>query len=206
MSHQPVRATPNRTVIATIVAVVILAAFGGGYLLAKGGKTTAEPSGSGSGATPTQKPSRSHSSKPTVSPTAQPTVEPSGDLQDGRYFIYPKKVDGGGALFLTFDLAYFYTGQEANDVAASRGDEVPVPNDVYIVNDNAKTRRYPISPTVLVRYIPTGVSTLKTGDIGTFQQAVNGTAQTDYADMRYTGWWIVIANGDIQSIKQQYLP
>jgi hypothetical protein len=206
MSHQPTRATRNRTVVAIIVAAVVIVAFGGGYLLAKGGKTTAEPSGSASGGTPTGKPSKSHSPKPTRSPTGQPSVEPSGDLQDGRYFVYMKKVDGGALLSLTFDLAYFYTGQEANDVAASRGDEVPVPNDVYIVNDNAKTRRYPISSTVLVKYIPNGVSTLKTGDIWTFQQAVNATAQTDYGDMRYTGWWIVITNGDIQSIKQQYLP
>ena len=35
-----------------------------------------------------------------------------------------------------FDLACFYTGEEANEQAAQRGDEVPVPNDVYIVNDN----------------------------------------------------------------------
>ena len=82
---------------------------------------------------------------------------------------------------------------------------MPVPNDVYIVNDNPKLRQYPISSSVVVRYIPSG-STLKTGAIGAFEQAVNGTASTDYPVMSYTGWWIVITNGQIQSIKQQYLP
>jgi hypothetical protein len=118
-----------------------------------------------------------------------------------------KKVQGGqgGPLLLTFDLAYFYTGDKANEVAASRGDEVPVPNDVYIVNDNPKLRTYPIASSVLVRYIPNG-SVLKKGDIGAFEQAVNGTAQTDYPDMRYTGWWIVLNNGQVSSITQQFLP
>lgn len=208
MSHQSGAGKPNRTVVAIIAAVVIVVAFGGGYLLAKGGKTTAEPTGSASGPISTGRPSASHSPKPSVSPTGQPSTEPTGDLKDGRYFVYMKKIEGGegGPLLLTFDLAYFYSGDEANAVAASRGDEVPVPNDVYIVNDNPKTRRYPLASAVLVKYIPAGVSTLKMGDIGTFEQAVNGTAPTDYQDMRYTGWWIVITNGEIQSIKQQYLP
>lgn len=208
MSHQSGTGRPNRTMITIIAAVVIVLAFGGGYLLAKGGDTSAEPSGSASGPTSSGQPSRSHSPKPSVSPSDQPSTEPTGDLKDGRHFVFVKKVEGGedGPLLLTFDLAYFYTGDKANEVAASRGDEVPVPNDVYIVNDNPKTRRYPIASTVLVRYIPNGVSTLKTGDIGAFEQAVNGTAQTDYPDMRYTGWWIVISSGEIQSIKQQYLP
>ena len=205
MSHQPRSGKPTRTVVAVVVAVVVVAAFGGGYLLAKNGKTTAQPSSSAPGPSPSR---HAHSPKPTISPTGQPSVVPAGDLADGRYFVFMKKVDGGGdaPLMLTFDLAYFYTGNEANTVAASRGDEVPVPNDVYIVNDNPKTRRYPIASTVSVKYIPTGVSTLKMGDIGAFEQAVNGTAPTDYQDMRYTGWWIVITNGEIQSIRQQYLP
>lgn len=204
MSHQANNSGPDRTVITIVVALVVLLAFGGGYLLAKGGSDAAAPSGSPSASIP---PSRTHTPKPTNSPTASPTSKPAGDLKDGRYFVYVKSVEGGeeGPLLLTFDLAYFYSGDEANQIAASRGDEVPVPNDVYIVNDNPKTRQYPIADSVLVRYIPDGVK-LKTGNIGAFEHAANGTAPTDYPDMSYTGWWIVITNGEIQSIKQQYLP
>jgi len=205
VSHQSGAGKPNRTVIVIIAAVLIVLAFGGGYLLAKNGKSTAEPSSSASGPAPS---AQTPSPEPSVSPTGQPSAEPAGDLADGRYFVYMKKVEGGeeGPLLLTFDLAYLYTGDEANAQAAARGDEVPVPNDYYIVNDNPKTRRYPIASPVLVKYIPTGVSTLKMGDIGTFAQAINQTAPTDYHVDQYTGWWIVIANGEIQSIKQQYLP
>jgi hypothetical protein len=207
MSHQPGGAKPNRTLVAIVVAIVVAVAFGGGYLLAKNGKTAAELGASASGSTPTARPSRSHSPRPTATLTPTSSAEPPGDLKDGRYFVYVKKVEGGeeGPLLLTFDLAYFYTGDKANAVAASRGDEVPVPNDVYIVNDNPKLRQYPIASSVVVKYIPSG-STLKKGDIGAFEQAVNGTAQTDYPNMKYAPWWIAITDGQIRSIQQQYLP
>lgn len=206
MSHQPGGGNPSRTPITLIVALVIVLAFGGGYLLAKNGKTTAEPSASPT--SPGGHRSVSHSPKPSTSPSDSPSSAPAGDLKDGRYFVYAKSVEGGGQgpLLLTFDLAYFYTGAEANTQASAHGDEVPVPNDVYIVNDNAKLRQYPIASTVTVKYIPPGVSALKKGDFGAFQQAVNGTAATDYPDMRYTPWWIVITNGEITSITQQFLP
>ena len=205
MSHQSGAGNPSRTPITLIVALVIVLAFGGGYLLGKNGKTAAEPSASPA---PSGHHSGSHSPKPSTSPSGRPSPAPAGDLKDGRYFVYAKAVEGGeeGPLLLTFDLAYFYTGAEANAQAAAHGDEVPVPNDVYIVNDNAKLRQYPITSTVTVKYIPPGVSALKKGDIATFQQAVNAAAATDYPDMRYAPWWIVITNGEITSITQQFLP
>ena len=205
MSHQPGAGNPSRTPITLIVALVIALAFGGGYLLAKSGKTTAEPSVSPA---PNAHHSASHSPKPSTSASGSPSPAPAGDLKDGRYFVYAKAVEGGqdGPLLLTFDLAYFYTGAEANTQAAAHGDEVPVPNDVYIVNDNAKLRQYPIASTATVKYIPPGVSALKKGDIDAFQQAVNATAATDYPDMRYAPWWIVITNGEVTSITQQFLP
>jgi hypothetical protein len=49
---------------------------------------------------------------------------------------------------MTFDLAYFLTGDAANQAAAEHGDETPVPNDYYIVNDNPLLRTTPISPSV----------------------------------------------------------
>ena len=58
-------------------------------------------------------------------------------------FCLSLSVDSG---VTQFDLACFYTGEEANQQAAARGDEVPVPNDVYIVNDNPATRDVPVDP------------------------------------------------------------
>ena len=65
-------------------------------------------------------------------------------LADGTYFGFFESIDVEGRA--QFDLACFYTGEEANQQAAARGDEVPVPNDVYIVNDNPATRDVPVDP------------------------------------------------------------
>ena len=74
--------------------------------------------------------------------TPAPTV-----LPDGAYFGYVQSIDTtSGAL--AFDLACFYTGEEANEQAAQRGYEVPVPNDVYIVNDNTKLRNLTVDTSV----------------------------------------------------------
>jgi hypothetical protein len=198
---------PNRR-MAAIVALVVVLAFGGGYLLARRVTTSAGPSSSASAptTTPTNRPT--HSPKPHVTPSDQPSAEPAGDLGDGRYFVYMKKIEGGeeGPLLLTFDLAYFYTGDKANEVAASRGDEVPVPNDVYIVNDNPKLRTYPIGSPVTVRYLPQGTSRTKKGDIGTLEEAVSGTNPTNYWDVKVFGWWIVITNGQVTSLTEQFQP
>ena len=52
---------------------------------------------------------------------------------------------------MTFDLAYFLTGDAANQAAAEHGDETPVPNDYYIVNDNPSLRTHARLPTVSIR-------------------------------------------------------
>ncbi|MDP9330497.1 MAG: hypothetical protein M3P11_07680 [Actinomycetota bacterium] len=190
-------------VIAAVIAVIVLA-FGGGYLLAhdNGG------SGAANSTTTSPTPTNSHSPKPSVSVTTSPSPEPSAQLEDGRYFVYAKKVTGSGdPMKLTFDLAYLLGGQEADDAAAAHGD--PPPEDgYYLVNDNPLLRTVPIDPEVTVRYIPTGAvdqATLKAGNIDGWSAAVNGTAMTDYRDGD-AGWWIVIQGGEVTSIKQQYFP
>ncbi|MGA9161235.1 MAG: hypothetical protein WB297_10295 [Actinomycetota bacterium] len=54
---------------------------------------------------------------------------------------------------MAFDLACFHTGEEANQQAAQRGDEVPVPNDVHIVNDNTTIRNLTVDPSAKLKLI-----------------------------------------------------
>ena len=104
--------------------------FGLGYLLGTGDDersrgvadrpTTPAPTSETSSPTPTDKPS------PT--PSAIATAEPGGDtLPDGRYFVQLTDIQGGeeGPLLLQYDLAYFLTGEEANQAAEDRGLETP---------------------------------------------------------------------------------
>ena len=51
---------------------------------------------------------------------------------------------------LSFDRALFLTGDAANKAAAAHGDETPVPNDYYIVNDNKLLRTVVLSTAVKV--------------------------------------------------------
>jgi hypothetical protein len=189
----------KRSVVIAAVSGVIVLAFGGGYLLAHGNGEPEAASSTSPSVTTGPTPTKSHSQKP----SATETGSPSPQLEDGRYFVYAKKV----SLKLTFDLAYLLGGQAASDAAAAHGD--PPPEDgYYLVNDNPLLRTVPIDPEVTVRYIPTGALdqvTLKPGNIDGWSAAVNGTAMTDYRDGD-AGWWIVIQGGEITSIKQQYFP
>jgi hypothetical protein len=201
----------SRRTQALVVGVVVglIIALAGGYLLARGGNDAASTSSSTASPRPTH--TRSPTPSPTSSPTTTPTSSPAGDtLPDGRSFVYAKKVEQSeGASSLTFDLAEFLTDEDANAAAAAHGDEVPVPNGYYIVNDNPKLRTLPISPEVTIRYFPSsGPACCKhePGTLDGFAAAVNGTAMTDYPDMTFSPWWITLKDGVIVTISQQYLP
>jgi hypothetical protein len=85
---------------------------------------------------------------PTRSGTPRPTVSPGSLTSDFGYF--PAIVAKGPPVTLSFDRAYFLTGDAANKAAAARGDESPVPNDYYIVNDNKLLRPVTLAADVKV--------------------------------------------------------
>jgi hypothetical protein len=211
MSHTPRSSRDTerrrRARLIAIVVVVGVLAFVGGVVAAslRGGDDAGSPVVSTS---PTTDPSPS--ATPSPSPSVSPSASPSGTaapLPDGRHFGLLSSISGTEPALLSFDLAYWYTGDKANEVAASRGDETPVPNGYYIVNDNAKLRDLPLAPTVDVRYIPEDqCCELQPGTLDGLEAAVNGTAMTDYPDMSYTYWWITISNAQVVKIEQQYLP
>ena len=45
-----------------------------------------------------------------------------------------------GTIYLRFDRAVLLTGEAADDASAAHGGESPVPNDLYIQNDNPRLR------------------------------------------------------------------
>jgi len=193
----------NAIIIGAIV--VSLLVFGVGYVLGTSGGETAAST------TPMSAPPTSAS--PTgPSPTARPSSspEPSGDeLPDGTYFVRLHDLQGGedGPFLVHYDLAYFYTGDEANQVAASRGDETPVPNGVYIVNDNPRLRFAPLADRFTVRYIPEGSgSETVPSPQDRFLAWLGETEQTDFPPKDITYWWITVEGGEVTKIEQQYLP
>jgi hypothetical protein len=132
-------------------------------------------------------------------------------LPDGTYFGYVQSIDtASGAL--AFDLACFYTGEEANEQAAQRGDEVPVPNDVYIVNDNTTIRDVPVDQSTELLLIDWNecCETSPGAELVAFASAIGGPDFVEIGGRRYAGslspYWVTIEDGVVSRIEEQFLP
>ena len=146
------------------------------------------------------------SSNPGCSGTPAPAT-----LADGTYFGFLESIDVGSGVS-GFDLACFYTGDEANEQAAARGDEVPVPNDVYIVNDNPATRDVPVDPSADLLLIDWNAC-CETGPGATLDGLASALGHKNFVEIdgwKYAGslspYWVTIANGQIVGIEEQFLP
>ena len=151
----------------------------------------------------------SPSAEPSETPSPEPTEASTPELEDGRHFGYIGSIDTAGAS-MVFDLAYFLTGDEANEAARDHGDEVPVPNDYYLVNDNPRLRTLAISPDPEIWVIDWGGNCcdLVRGEFQPFVDAF-GTKQHAW-DAMYQGaesqYWVTVENGAVVAIEEQFLP
>jgi hypothetical protein len=132
-------------------------------------------------------------------------------LADGTYFGFVESIDTGSDA-MAFDLACFYTGEEANEQAAQRGDEVPVPNDVYIVNDNPATRDVPVDPATELRLVDwNACCEMSPGaELDALATAIPQADLVEIDGFRYAGslspYWITIEEGRVVLIEEQFLP
>ncbi len=210
--HRPAETRDRKKALIVGAVIAALLVFGLGYLLGTGGDDQAAVSPAATTPAPT---SATRSPKPTDTPSPSPspiaTGEPGGDtLPDGRYFVQLTDIQGGeeGPLLLQYDLAYFLTGEEANQAAEDRGLETPVPNDYFIVNDNPKLRLTPLEGVYSVKYIPegSGLSSPVKAHEAQFLGWMGETVQTDFPPKDTSWWWVTIENGSVTKIEQQYLP
>ncbi len=210
--HRPAE-TPNRKralIVGAVIAALLV--FGLGYLLGTGGDDEAAVSPTATTPAPTSATSSpTPSDEPSPTPNAIATDEPRGDtLPDGRYFVQLTDIQGGeeGPLLLQYDLAYFLTGEEANQAAEDRGLDTPVPNDYFIVNDNPKLRLTPLEGVYSVKYIPegSGLSSPVKAHEAQFLGWMGESVQTDFPPKDTSWWWVTIENGSVTKIEQQYLP
>ena len=72
-------------------------------------------------------------------------------LGDGRWFGY---VDSADTTSIEFDLACWFSGDEAILAAAEDGEESPPPNDYYIRNVNPQLRTVAVAATANVFWLP----------------------------------------------------
>ena len=138
------------------------------------------------------------------------TGPPPAELEDGEHFGFIEEVDPEGGT-LVLDLAYFLTGGAANEAAAEHGDEVPVPNDYYIVNDNDRLRTLTLADDVELSLLDWNdcCDERFEGDLETFARAIDeGMVESD--GFVYQGtlspYWLIVEDGVIVRIEEQYLP
>lgn len=171
------------------------------------GATVSDPTGTSSPTAPeTTSPTQEPSETPEPSETESQTPVP--ELEDGRHFGSIVSIDVPTQT-MRFDLAYFLTGDEANQAAAEHGDEVPVPNDYYIVNDNPRLRTLAIAPNVDVWVIDwSNCCELVHGEAQPFVDAF--ATKNPAWDALYQGseapYWVTVADGVVVKIEVQYLP
>jgi hypothetical protein len=210
---QPDTPRDRRTglIVALAVAVALLV-FLVGYLLGRRSDATVAASTTPAAPTATAtSPPPSATSSPIASATTTPsaTEPPSNELPDDTYFVQLSGAQGGetGPVLVVYDLAYFLTGTQADQAAAARGFETPVPDGYFIVNDNPRLRKTPLADDFSTKYIPEGSgSTPIKAHQQQFLGWLSGSVQTDFPPKDTSWWWITIDNGEITTIKQQFLP
>ena len=209
-----------RLVLLTVIIALALAACSGSGSDGPGGATAATGASStgstgvtaATGGTAATGPSGTGGSGSTTGASGTSgAVAPPTDLEDGRHFGYVRRVDPATST-IRFDLAYFYSGDEANRIAAERGDETPVPNDYYIVNDNPRLRRLALAPDVDIEVFDWNRCCDETVqvDVTTFTQALAAGAdgiETDGHLIRGgSQYWITLNDGVVTKIEEQFLP
>ncbi|MDH3729819.1 MAG: hypothetical protein OES13_01650 [Acidimicrobiia bacterium] len=154
------------------------------------------------------------------------------DPRAGFQFAFLTDIAPDGSS-ITLDYAEFLTGEEANDAAIADGD-IPqgetVPNDYYIRNVNPRLRTFPVSSDAIVALI----GFFYEGDHGSGIDGINVTTTEwaslyiesqrciaedfppECADLGGDGWgwygggylpyWVLIDNGTVVEIEEQYLP
>jgi hypothetical protein len=112
----------------------------------------------------------------------------SGALPEGWWF---GTVDPPVDRTMAFDLACYYLGDAAEEVAASRDDEVN--NDYYVVNDSTVVRSVPVA-------LGTTASCVSLGSGVSSEDCAPGDVAGDWSV------WIRVHGGAIDRIVEQYAP
>lgn len=142
--------------------------------------------------------------------TGQPSASPSPALDDGRHFGYIQSVQlTAQPQFIVFDLAFLLTGDEANQAAADRGMETPVPNDYFIVNDNPRLRELPAAPGLRILLLDwtNCCDTMFRADPQLFQESFDRKKYPpgNYKG-KFSGYWLTVRGGAVTKVEEQYFP
>lgn len=135
-----------------------------------------------------------------VAPTTTTTAPPPATLSDGRHFGYLVGYETvGTATHGRFDLAQFFTGDEADAAAAEDGvvaEGEEVENDYYIRNVNDRLRNVPFAdePTITVVDCDSGCESVP-AELTALRERPTPTPV-----------WLSVVDGVIMAADEVYLP
>lgn len=128
--------------------------------------------------------------------------------ETGREFAFIRKMSAkSGTWYMTVDYAQWLTGDAAAKAAKAHGDESPPPNDYYVVNDNPKLRTFPVSDAATVQFKGPGIWKWagESIPIDQFASGFNGSGP-DVNRLKETYYWVVLKNGTITGVEEQWVP
>jgi hypothetical protein len=129
------RRPTHRLALASLAILTAVALAGCG-----GGSDTADPQPSPAQPAPAS-PSVATTSRPTPAQPASGRASTLTTATRGSDFGFIRSWTAKtGTIYLRFDRAVLLTGKAADAASAAHGGESPVPNDIYIQNDNPRLR------------------------------------------------------------------
>jgi hypothetical protein len=139
-----------------------------------------------------------------------PGTSPPSPLEDGRHATYLTALDVSGRT-VTVDVIQFLTGEEAIDAYhdAVPDDPEGPPNDYWIVNDNPQLRTLPVALDATISLVRLAEDADADLDPGTWEELPTYLADLEPPDADRLAWnpfWIVVADGTVTAIEEQYLP
>jgi|GEM_PF-1410814 len=134
--------------------------------------------------------------------------------QSGQRFGFIRSVENtDGRVYLSFDEAQFYTGEAAQNAALAAGRCTPetlsecTPNDFYIENTSDELSWRAVDPDVRIT-----METLRYTDTGSYASGENITLSefqnlfTETSLWRSIPFWIMVEDGRVTEIQEQYIP
>ena len=123
-------------------------------------------------------------------------------------FGYIKSLERKGAGYeLTFDPAWFLSGETASNAASEDGVVAPgepVPNDYYVVDEGHRLLTYKVSPDAKVSVLVDSPDS-EPITVAELAQIVGGKHKPLWEPIE-TGFWIRTRNDTVRSLDQQYRP
>jgi hypothetical protein len=125
----------QRLALASLAILTAIALAGCG-----GGSDTADPQPSPAQPAPASPPVATTSRPTPAQPASGRASSPTTATRSTDFGFIRSWTAKNGSIYLRFDRAVLLTGKAADAASAAHGGESPVPNDIYIQNDNPRLR------------------------------------------------------------------